>query len=88
MDVMPGARVERTPAGKTLVWEIPQSRCFSRLTRKGREASEAAWSDPLQALCDYPRHIRSHRKPYARHGNLPSSTRARCRHRTKVKKER
>ena len=73
---MPGARVERTPEGTTLV-EVPQPRRFYRLTARGREASRTAWSDPLQAIYDYPRETRSQRKPYPRPGSLPRSARGR-----------
>ena len=72
MGGMPGARVERTLQGTTLV-EVPQPRRFYRLTAEGREASQAAWSDPLQAIYDYPRETRSPRKPYPRPGSLPRS---------------
>ena len=69
---MPGARVEHTAEGTTLV-EVPQPRRFYRLTAKGRGASEAAWSDPLEALYGYPREFRSPRKAtrLARPGSLP-----------------
>lgn len=69
---MPGARVERTAQGTTLV-EVPQPRRFYRLSGRGREASAAAWSDPLQTLYDYPREARSGRKAtrLARPGSLP-----------------
>ena len=67
---MPGARVERTPKGTTLV-EVPQPRRFYRLTRKGREAPIGAWSDPLQALYHYPPEQRSKRKPMPKLGSLP-----------------
>jgi len=76
MGGMPGARVERTPEGTTLV-EVPQPRRFYRLTTKGREASDVAWSDPLQAIYDYPREFRSQRKSYPRPGSLPRSARRR-----------
>jgi len=76
MGGMPGARVERTPQGTTLV-EVPQPRRFYRLTAKGREASQAAWSDPLQAIYAYPRETRSQGKPYPRPGSLPRSARGR-----------
>jgi len=76
MGGMPGARVERTPEGTTLV-EVPQPRRFYRLTTEGREASLIAWSDPLQAVYAYPRETRSQRKPYPRPGSLPRSARRR-----------
>jgi len=76
MGGMPGARVERTPEGTTLV-EVPQPRRFYRLTAKGREASLIAWSDPLQAVYAYPRETRSQTKPYPRPGSLPHSARRR-----------
>jgi DNA-binding PadR family transcriptional regulator len=69
---MPGAKVQHTAEGTTLV-EVPQPRRFYRLTAKGREASEVAWSDPLQAIYDYPREFRSQRKSYPRPGSLPRS---------------
>jgi len=72
MGGMPGARVERTPEGTTLV-EVPQPRRFYRLTASGREAPDAAWSDPLQAIYGYSRETRSQRKPYPRPGSLPRS---------------
>lgn len=72
MGGMPGARVERTPEGTTLV-EVPQPRRFYRLTAKGKEASDTAWSDPLQAIYHYPREIRSQSKSYPRPGSLPRS---------------
>ena len=75
MGGMPGARVEHTSKGTTVV-EVPQPRRFYRLTATGRGASDAAWSDPLQALYDYPRHIRSQRRPYPRPGSLPRSAKA------------
>lgn len=70
---MPGARVEHTDRGTTLV-EVPQPRRFYRLTSRGREAPSGAWSDPLQAIYAYPRETRSQRKPYPRPGSLPRST--------------
>jgi hypothetical protein len=57
----PGARVERTPQGTTLV-EVPQPRRFYRLTQQGMEAPDVAWSDPLQALYAYPKWQRSQKK--------------------------
>ena len=72
----PGAKVERTTKGTTLV-EVPQPRRFYRLTTKGREASDVAWSDPLQAIYDYPREFRSQRKSYPRPGSLPRSAKRR-----------
>ncbi len=39
---MPGARVEATSSGTTLV-EVPQPRRYYRLTAKGRAAPDAAW---------------------------------------------
>ena len=73
---VPGARVERTAQGTTLV-EVPQPRRYYRLTVKGRQASQVAWSDPLQAIYDYPREFRSPRKAYPRPGSLPRSARGR-----------
>ena len=70
---MPGARVEHTAQGTTLV-EVPQPRRYYRLTAEGRGASDIAWSDPLQAIYDYPREFRSPRKAYPRPGSLPRST--------------
>ena len=55
-----GAAVELTHRGTTLV-EVPQPRRFYRINDKGREASRAAWSDPLMALYAYPRELRSRR---------------------------
>ena len=55
---VPGAVVELTHRGTTLV-EVPQPRRFYRINDKGREASRAAWSDPLMALYGYPREVRS-----------------------------
>jgi hypothetical protein len=68
---VPGARVEATPEGTTLV-EIPQPRRFYRLTAKGKEAADVAWSDPLQALYEYPPEYR-HKKAERlyRPGSLP-----------------
>ena len=76
MGGMPGARVERTPEGTTLV-EVPQPRRFYRLTAKGGEASLVDWSDPLQAVYAYPRETRSQMKQYPRPGSLPRSVRKR-----------
>ena len=73
MGGMPGAKVEHTAEGTTLV-EVPQPRRFYRLTAKGREAAQSAWRDPLQAVYQYPRETRSQRKPYPRPGSLPRST--------------
>ena len=73
---VPGARVERTDRGTTLV-EVPQPRRFYRLSAQGRAASEAEWSDPLQALYGYPREYRSRQGArLARPGSLPRSARA------------
>jgi hypothetical protein len=72
----PGARVERTAKGTTLV-EVPQPRRFYRLTAKGREASDVEWSDPLQTLYQYPlwqRHKKA--KPFPHPGSLPRTTKA------------
>ena len=77
---MPGARVERTSEGTTLV-EVPQPRRYYRLTAKGREAPDIAWSDPLQAIYDYPRETRSQRKSYPPPGSLPRSARRRSKER-------
>jgi len=76
MGGMPGARVERTPEGTTLV-EVPQPRRYYRLTARGKKAPDIAWSDPLQAVYAYPRETRSQRKPYPRPGSLPRSARRR-----------
>jgi hypothetical protein len=73
MGGMPGARVERTPKGTTMV-EVPQPRRYYRLTARGKEAPDIAWSDPLQAIYAYPRETRSQTKPYPRPGSLPRST--------------
>ena len=75
---MPGAKVEHTAEGTTLV-EVPQPRRFYRLTPKGREAAGSAWRDPLQAVYQYPRETRSQRKPYPRPGSLPRSSAGRFR---------
>ncbi len=66
----PGARIEKGELG-TLV-EVPQPRRFYRLTAQGKAASDTAWQDPLQALYNYPREVRSP-KPirYHRPGSLP-----------------
>jgi hypothetical protein len=72
MGGMPGARVEHTTRGTTLV-EVPQPRRFYRLTAKGKEAPQSAWSDPLQAIYAYPRETRSKSKAYPRPGSLPRS---------------
>jgi len=58
---VPGAKVEKTPEGTTLV-EVPQPRRFYRLTSKGKEASNVEWSDPLQTLYHYPKEQRSRKK--------------------------
>jgi DNA-binding PadR family transcriptional regulator len=76
MGGMPGARVERTPEGTTLV-EVPQPRRYYRLTARGIEAPDAAWSDPLQAIYAYPRETRSQTKSYPRPGTLPRSAKRR-----------
>ncbi len=81
MGGMPGARVERTVEGTTLV-EVPQPRRFYRLTAKGKEASEVDWSDPLQALYKYPKEQRSRKKEerkLARPGSLPRQPKAKTR---------
>lgn len=78
MGGIPGARVERTSEGTSLV-EVPQPRRYYRLTAKGRNASKAEWSDPIQALYNYPREIRSPRKNYPRPGNLPNPAKEQCR---------
>lgn len=67
---MVGARVERTPEGTTIV-EVPQPRRFYRLTTLGQEAPDYAWSDPVQALYDYPPEQRHRRKFYPKPGSLP-----------------
>ena len=78
MGGMPGAKVEHTAEGTTLV-EVPQPRRFYRLTAKGRDAAQSAWRDPLQAVYQYPRGTRSQRKPYPRPGSLPRSAVGRLR---------
>lgn len=76
MGGMPGAVVERTAEGTTLV-EVPQPRRYYRLTAKGMKAPEAAWSDPLQALYHYPEEQRSPRgRKLARPGSLPRKRKA------------
>ena len=77
---MPGARVEHTPEGTTLV-EVPQPRRFYRLTVKGKEAPDVAWSDPLQAIYNYTREERSPRKAERlyRPGSLPRTAKTRAR---------
>ncbi len=71
MGGMPGARVEHTIQGTTLV-EVPQPRRYYRLTAKGRGAPDAAWSDPLETLYAYPREFRSRKAAMlARPGSLP-----------------
>ena len=77
---MAGAKVERTAEGTTLV-EVPQPRRFYRLTVKGKEAPDVAWSDPLQAIYKYPREYRSRRKAERlyRPGSLPSAAKSRAR---------
>lgn len=73
---MPGARVERTAQGTTLV-EVPQPRRFYRLSARGRDAPESAWSDPLQALYAYPREFRSRKETrLARPGSFPRKSKA------------
>lgn len=69
---MPGARIEHTPGGTTLV-EVPQPRRFYRLTEKGKEAPDDNWSDPLQTLYQYAREFRSPRptEKLYRPGSLP-----------------
>jgi len=77
---MPGAKVERTPEGTTVV-EVPQPRRFYRLTVKGKEAPDVAWSDPLRALYNYPAEYRSRRKAERlyRPGSLPHTAKSRLR---------
>jgi hypothetical protein len=77
---MPGAKFERTAEGSTLV-EVPQPRRFYRLTVKGKEAPDVAWSDPLQALYNYPAEYRSRRKAERlyRPGSLPHTAKTRLR---------
>lgn len=53
-----GDSVEGTSQGTTVV-EVPQSRCYYRITPKGIQASDADWRDPLQAFYHYPRQYRS-----------------------------
>ena len=68
---MPGARVDLTAKGTTLV-EVPQPRRFYRLTAKGRKAPQSDWSDPLETLYGYPRELRSRKAArLARPGSLP-----------------
>lgn len=78
---MPSATVQDTPAGTTLV-EVPQPRRYYRLTPRGKQASVADWSDPLQTLYDYPKWQRSQKKAerkLARPGSLPRGTKAKAR---------
>ncbi len=77
----PGAKVEKTPHGTTLV-EVPQPRRFYRLTAKGREAPIEEWRDPLQALYNYPRSQRSPKKAerkLARPGSMPRQAKTKAR---------
>jgi len=66
----PGARIER--GKRSALVEVPQPRRFYRLTARGKAASDVEWQDPLQALYNYPREVRSP-KPlrYRRPGSLP-----------------
>lgn len=77
---MPDAKVERTPGGTTVV-EVPQPRRFYRLTVKGEEAPDVAWSDPLQAIYNYTREERSPRKAERLHrpGSLPHTAKTKLR---------
>jgi hypothetical protein len=77
---MPGAKVKRTAEGTTVV-EVPQPRRFYRLTAKGKEAPDVAWSDHLQALYQYPLEYRSRRKAERlnRPGSLPRAAKTRLR---------
>jgi len=77
---MPGAKVEDTPRGTTLV-EVPQPRRFYRLTAKGKAAPEIAWRDPLQAIYNYPTQQRSRRKAERLYppGSLPHTAKTRKR---------
>jgi len=77
----PGARVEKTSRGTTLV-EVPQPRRFYRLSAKGKQASIEDWRDPLQALYNYPRSQRSPKKAerkLARPGSLPRHAKTKAR---------
>ena len=77
----PGARVEKTPQGTTMV-EVPQPRRFYSLTDKGIDASDTAWRDPLQALYNYPKWQRSQKKSerkLARPGSLPRGSKVKRR---------
>lgn len=66
----PGARIERS--GKSALVEVPQPRRFYRLTAKGKAASDIEWQDPLQALYNYPKEVRSPKPLRYRHpGSLP-----------------
>jgi hypothetical protein len=66
----PGYQIER--GEKRALVEVPQPRRFYRLTAEGKAASDVAWQDPIQALYNYPREVRSP-KPlrYRRPGTLP-----------------
>jgi len=77
---MPGARVEHTLEGTTLV-EVPQPRRFYRLSTKGKTAPEIAWRDPLQAIYNYPTQQRSRHKAERlyRPGSLPQKAKSRGR---------
>jgi DNA-binding PadR family transcriptional regulator len=77
---MPGAKVEHTAEDTTMV-EVPQPRRFYRLTAKGKEAPDAAWSDPLQAIYNYTREERSPRKAERLHrtDSLPRTAKRRLR---------
>ena len=50
---VPGATVERTTEGTTVV-EVPQPQRFHRLTAKGKEAPDVAWSDPCKRSTTIP----------------------------------
>jgi len=66
----PGTRVEKTEKGALL--EVPQPRRYYRLTNEGRTASELEWQDPIQAIYNYPKEVRSPRpKSYHRPGSFP-----------------
>jgi hypothetical protein len=75
---MLGAKVERTAEGVTLV-EVSQPRRFYRLT--GKDAPDAAWSDPLQDRYEYPREYRSRRKAEKLYcpGGLPRTAKTKLR---------
>ena len=52
MGGIPGVRVGKTGQEATVI-EVPQPRCFHSLIVSGKQASDKAWNDPLQALYHY-----------------------------------